>query len=68
MATLKLLYRAQDPAALRIRDEGRSAAEAWDWGANEAATRRFAELLQDPQNFPREVEPSPPLSGGMPTH
>ena len=39
MGTLKLLYRAQDPAALRIRDEGRKAAAEWDWGANEAATR-----------------------------
>ena len=36
-------------------------AEAWDLGANEEATRRFMELLADPDNFPRQVDPSPPL-------
>ncbi len=68
IGTLKMLYRASDEAALRIRGEGRKAAEAWDLGTNEDATRRFAELLGDPDNFPRQVEPSPPLDsspGGL---
>jgi hypothetical protein len=64
IGTLKMLYRASDDAALRIREEGRKAAEAWDLGANEEATRRFTELLADPDNFPRQVDPSPPLDGG----
>mgnify|MGYP006953451590 FL=1 len=64
LSTLKMLYRASDDAALRIREEGRKAAEAWDLGANEEATRRFMELLADPDNFPRQVDPSPPLDSG----
>jgi hypothetical protein len=64
IGTLKMLYRASDDAALRIREEGRKAAEAWDLGANEEATRRFMELLADPDNFPRQVDPSPPLDSG----
>ena len=64
MGTLKMLYRAQDEAALRIRQEGRQAAEAWDWGENRDAVFRFVELLKDDANFPREVASSPPLSPG----
>ncbi len=59
--TLKMLYRARDEAALRIQDEGREAAENWDWGTNRDAVFRFAELMKDEANFPREVPASPPL-------
>jgi hypothetical protein len=69
MATLKMIYRARDEAALRVRDEGRRAAEAWDWGENRDAVYRFAELLADREtNFPAEVEPSPPLATPSDTH
>lgn len=63
MATLKMIYRAQDEAALKVRTEGRRAAESWDWGENRDAVFRFAELFKDREaNFPSEVEASPPLS------
>jgi hypothetical protein len=63
MATLKMIYRARDEAALRVREEGRKAAEAWDWGENRAAVSRFAEMLGERETyFPVEVEPSPPLA------
>jgi hypothetical protein len=58
--TLKMLYRARDEAALRIQEEGRKAADSWDWGGNQNAVFRFAELLTDEANFPREVSASPP--------
>ncbi len=66
--TLKMLHRATDEAALKIREEGRNAAQAWDLGSNEDATLRFSELLQDPDNFPREVQPSPPLNSDPGAH
>ena len=62
MGTLKMIFRAQDEAALKIRQEGRKAAESWDWGKNRDAVYRFSELMQDDSNFPRVVENSPPLS------
>jgi hypothetical protein len=62
MGTLKMIYRAQDEPALNMQAEGRKAATAWDFGANEAATRRFTELLADPSSMPREVEASPPVN------
>jgi hypothetical protein len=63
MSTLQMIYRAKDDAALRIREEGRRAAEAWDGGENRDPVFRFAELLKDRDaNFPAEVEPSPPLT------
>ena len=58
--TLKMLYRAKDEPARRIQEEGRLAAERWDWGENREAVFRFAELMKDEANFPREVQPSPP--------
>jgi hypothetical protein len=61
MGTLKMLYRATDAAAVHIREEGRKAAEQWDWGENRDAVFHFVELLKDEENFPREVESSPPL-------
>lgn len=61
MGTLKMLYRATDEPALKIRDEGRKAAADWGWGDNTDATLRFAELMKDESNFPKEVEDSPPL-------
>lgn len=68
MATLKMLYRAQDEAALKIQEAGREAAERWDWGGNAEAVRHFAGLLEDPEgNFPREVESSPPVSKTPPS-
>jgi hypothetical protein len=69
MATLKMIYRARDEAALRVREEGRKAAEAWDWGENRDAVFRFAELLRDRETyFPTEVEASPPLTPPRETH
>ncbi len=69
MATLKMVYRAQDEAALHVRAEGRAAAEAWDWGENRDAAFRFAELLKDREtHFPSEVDPSPPLTSPTDTH
>ncbi|MCH9025514.1 MAG: hypothetical protein IIA05_00160 [Proteobacteria bacterium] len=56
VATVKLLDRAVDDAALTIKSAGREAAIDWAWGENEQATERFAALLEDPTNFPREVE------------
>ncbi len=61
LRTLKMLYRAQDEAALHVQEQGREAAESWDWGENHDAAFRFAELMKDESNFPREVPPSPPL-------
>jgi hypothetical protein len=68
MGTLKMLYRARDAAAVHIREEGRKAAEQWDWGQNRDAVYRFVELLKDESNFPREVDPSPPLPTPGDTH
>lgn len=61
MGTLKMIYRARDDAALKIREEGRKAAEAWNWGENRDAAFRFVELMKDDSNFPGDVESSPPL-------
>lgn len=61
MGTLKMLHRATDEPALKIRAEGCKAAESWDWGANNDAVFRFAELMKDKGNFPGEVEASAPL-------
>jgi hypothetical protein len=66
MATLKMIYRAQDKAALDVQAEGRKAATAWDFGAVEEPTGRFAELLAEPGRLPREVDPSPPLGPATP--
>jgi hypothetical protein len=68
MGTLKMLYRARDEAALRIREEGRKAAESWDWGENRDAVFRFLELMKDEANFPREVEQSPSLAPSSDKH
>jgi hypothetical protein len=68
MGTLKMLYRAKDEAALRIREEGRKAAESWNWGENRDAVFRFVELMKDEANFPREVEVSPPLTPSAEDH
>ena len=56
VATVKLLERSADDAALAIKLAGHDAATAWAWGENEEATQRFVTLLEDPANFPREVE------------
>ena len=61
MGTLKMVYRAKDDAALKVREEGRKAAEAWNWGENRDAVFRFVELMKDEGNFPSEVDTSPPL-------
>jgi hypothetical protein len=61
MGTLKMIFRARDEAALKIQEEGRKAADAWNWGQNRDAVYRFSELMQDESNFPRIVESSPPL-------
>jgi hypothetical protein len=61
MGTLKMIFRARDEAALKIQEEGREAAAAWNWGQNRDAVLRFSELLEDESNFPRIVETSPPL-------
>lgn len=66
MGTLKMIYRAQDAAALDVQAEGRKAATAWDFGSFEGPTNRFAELLAEPGRLPREVEPSPPLGPATP--
>ncbi len=63
VGTLKMLYRANDEAAVRIQEAGRQAAETWNWGENSDAVFRFVELTREPSNFPREVESSPPLQG-----
>jgi hypothetical protein len=69
MATLKMIYRARDEAALRVREEGRKAAEAWDWGENRDAVFRFAQMLGERETyFPTEVESSPPLSPPSGSH
>jgi len=69
VATLKMIYRAQDAAALNVREQGRKAVEAWDWGENRDAVFRFAELLKDREtHFPREVESSPPLAAPADKH
>ncbi|MCZ6559397.1 MAG: hypothetical protein O6931_00715 [Gammaproteobacteria bacterium] len=56
VATVKLLERSADEAAIAIKLAGHDAATAWAWGENEEATQRFVSLLEDPANFPREVE------------
>ncbi len=56
VATVKLLERSADDAALAIKRAGREAATDWARGKNEEATGRFVVLLEDPANFPREVE------------
>ena len=56
VATVKLLERSADDAALAIKSAGREAAIDWAWGENDEATGRFGDLLEDPANFPREVE------------
>ena len=56
VATVKLLERAADDAALAIKSAGREAATDWAWGENDQATERFVALLEDPANFPREIE------------
>jgi len=61
MGTLKMLHRATDEPALKIRAEGCKAAQSWDWGSNEDAVQCFAELMKDKSNFPNEVEASAPL-------
>lgn len=69
MATLKMIYRARDEAALRVREEGRKAAADWDWGENREAVFRFAEMVKDRETyFPAEVEPSPPLAAPSGSH
>ncbi len=66
IATIRMLQRAHDDAALKIKQSGADAAREWKWGTNEAATRRFLELMDDPENFPREVAPIPgPLGPGV---
>ncbi len=55
-ATVRMLEQAADEPAIKIKTEGRDAAKAWHWGDNEDATRHFLDLMQDPANFPREVE------------
>ena len=55
-ATVMMLDGAGDEPALKIRDEGARAAEAWADGANADAASRFRELMADPANFPRNVE------------
>ena len=57
-STVNTLDAAADEPALHIRREGREAAQEWRWGENEAATSRFFDLMQDPDNFPRRVEHS----------
>jgi hypothetical protein len=61
LGTLKMLRRATDEPALKIREEGCKAAESWNWGANNDAVFRFVELMKDKGNFPDEVEASAPL-------
>jgi len=61
VGTLKMLYRAKDAAAVHIQEEGRNAAESWNWGENRDAVFRFLELTRDESNFPRQVESSPPI-------
>ncbi len=55
-ALVRRLEQAADEPAIKIKTEGRDAAKAWHWGDNEDATRHFLDLMQDPANFPREVE------------
>ena len=56
VATVMLLERSADDAALAIKRAGWKAATDWAGGENEEATGRFVVLLEDPANFPREVE------------
>lgn len=56
VARVKLLERSADEAALAIKSAGREAATEWASGENDQATERFVALLEDPANFPREVE------------
>ncbi|MGB5209005.1 MAG: hypothetical protein WBN31_03115 [Gammaproteobacteria bacterium] len=60
LGTLKMLVRATDDAAVNIREEGRKAALAWNLGEDASAASRFSELMENPDNFPRKVDPSPP--------
>ena len=56
VAKVNVLDRSADDAALAIKSAGREAAIDWAWGENDQATEKFAALLEDPANFPREVE------------
>lgn len=56
VAKVNVLDRSADDAALAIKSAGREAAIDWAWGENDRATEKFAALLEDPANFPREVE------------
>lgn len=56
IATVRLLVRSADEAAVNIKNAGKDAAIAWDWGDNDEATRHFSELMKNPANFPRHVE------------
>lgn len=62
MGALRVLYRANDAATLRIQDEGRAAAGSWDGSEGDDSVFRFLELMKDEANFPREVAESPPLA------
>lgn len=69
LGTIKLLVRSSDAAAIKIRNAGKDAAIDWDWGDNDEASSVFADLMKDPDNFPRDVEQSlnPALSDPSPT-
>jgi hypothetical protein len=43
-STLMEIYQNRDGALVRLQQEGREAAEEWDWGARPDAVRRFSEL------------------------
>ena len=58
-ATIRMLQRAQDQPALKMKKRGADAAREWQWGTNEAATRRFLEMLDDRSLFPENVPSSP---------
>lgn len=53
---VNLLEDTDDEPARRIKSEGAIAAREWNWGVNPSASGRFADLMQDPDNFPRELE------------
>lgn len=56
VSVVNLLDDAYDEPARRIKAEGEQAARQWDWGENVQAAGRFGALMEDPANFPREVE------------
>ncbi len=57
VATAKMLTEAADTAAADMRAEGRRAVQAWHQEGDTDAPGIFLAIHDDPDRFPREIEP-----------